>query len=128
MVRINPPFRFVASSILILLTVLGWFVFRGIPDNARRHPHRELSRRYVLVHHAPGPEIGILADGDRRYEVCVDPGENAVFYSGAVLGFAVIVRCDRTRAQVHPFTDLCIPDVVEVWHLAPRPDPRVLDL
>src|SRR5215210_2036822 len=124
--RTNPPFLLAALVAAFLLSVLGYFSWR-VPDHARRHPDGELARRDVLVHHAPGPEVGVLADGYRRYEVRIDPGEDAAPYGGAMLVLPVVVRRDRTRPQVHPLADLRIPDVGEVRDLALRSNPRVLE-
>lgn len=55
-------------------------------------------RRYVLRNRRACADIGVLADGDRRYEIAVAAYEGVVANRRAVLFLAVVVDRDSTAS------------------------------
>src|SRR5690349_16537583 len=84
--------------------------------------------RHILADDRPGPGLRAVSDPNGRHEDVVRPGVHLVADLGAVLGQIVVVRGDRTGAQVDPAADGRIADVRQVGHLASLADRGVLGL
>src|ERR1700730_6545078 len=73
--------------------------------------------RNVLCNHGPGPDIGTLADLDRRHQGAVRADERMRADLRAVFGKAIIIASNRARANIRFGADACVSDIAQMVDL-----------
>ena len=81
-----------------------------------------------LADDGAGPDVGAVADGDRRDEHGVASRRSCAGRRGVVLGDAVVVGEDRARADVGALADRGVAGIGQVRHLGAVADVGVLGL
>src|SRR5204862_7222472 len=92
---------------------------------------RERIRRHVVRDHGARAYPSVVTDLDRSNERIVDTGPDVPADLRAALPRARLVRevgGDVSGSHVRVLADVGVPDVGQVRHLCPLPDPGVLDL
>ena len=83
---------------------------------------------HVARHGSAGADVGIVADGDRRHELCVAADLHPAADDRAMLRKAVVVAGNRPGADVGRVADLAVAEVREVVRLRAASDARFLRL
>src|SRR5947208_869659 len=124
---VSTPVASTTAATSVLLSMTAAFLAAAV-QRARRHPRDVLPGRDIVRHHGARARHRAPADAYRRHKHRAAADECAVLDDRLVLGCAVIVARDRTRADVDLCADLRVADIAEVAGLRPTPDPRGLHL
>src|SRR5476651_2668868 len=76
--------------------------------------NRQRVGRNVVGHHRTGPDIGTVADLDRRYQRRIGADKSAGADIGVMLGDAVVIAGDGAGADIGARTDPGVADVAQM--------------
>src|ERR1700730_16285971 len=93
-----------------------------------RAGQRQRIRRDVLRNHGPRSDIGAVTDLDRRHQGAIRADERMRANLRAILGEAVVIAGNRSRADIRPGADARISNVAQMVNLGARADLRGLHL